>query len=1412
VTATSPVSGSEDTSAPPMVLAIDANRSADPDASELLTVRVTVPMDGPSPIGTLNAGVYGPITVTHQGGGVYLITSTSTVPATREAELDAFLNGNGTDKLIFTPRANWSGNLAGTNGIRIDAISTEDGPTVGTEVVTPTAIATSYIDINVAPIADVPSVNIVNAVGNEDTPIRLSIAVNLVDADGSETYAVRLTGIPVGGLLTDGAGNPIPGVNDIGGGVWSIAGASPAATTAILAALHFKPPVDIGGQNATTADDYSFGVEVTVTDNNGFATDLEVVNSSIGVRIIGVADVVNVAPVSVVQQEDTRIALGAAIRATLGTDAAILSDDDGSEQLSFVVTLPPGILPVDATGNPIGSFVGTGWSIPSSQLANLHIPAPANFSGNYAAFFPGFKVTVVNQELDGSQRKTDLPVTITLTPVSNGPGDGISNWDPQVTVTEGNDVPLANIVSSIQLGDGTNIRGNTPEIVESVTVDFTGLLNSTGLIPGITTFAQLLTSTYIGGLAAAGLVIDTNAGTISGPPGAIAGLSIRAAALVDSNIDFALDVTAVTRDPGSAATSTATRTFDVNMVGDADTPSSFAPSSLGGTAGTPILLPIGNVPGSLGGATTDTDDTQGRPNSESIYYIVSGMPTSGGKLGFVDNLGNLVGTNLGNGQWYLTPAQLATPGGVFLASSASATAQTAVLNWRTVAVEDDGDLASADAPTTITVNLTASPGGTGPAPLPPDVTINPPVATEDGTINLGVTALPGAGETTNPSIVVVLEALPPGVTVTGAIRNPNGEYVLPVDPGTGQIAAGIVIRAAPDYAGPLNFPLRVVATNSALQEAKIDAVANVIVNSVTDGPAFGIANTATTEDGPLVLGLSVSPRDNDPASAEIVDFTAQPVRVTVSNGATLSGGTLVGPFLPAGPNTYEFTSAVTLGAAALTPPLHYAGPITVTIAARTIDIDPDGAGPLSAPAPSPTGSQSFVVNVAAVANAPIINAGGPYSGNEDGNIAVGGITVQRVDNEPTSGEEILSVVIEGVPAGTRILGADNNGDGSWTVHGTTPAAISATLATLEIIPPKDFSGTLSLTIAAFAIEPSNGDTIVSRSPLSITVNPVADAFVIDALNVFANGATLLPIDLRGNDISGADPGNSPPESVTLTFTNLPPGSILSGPEGSFVNNGGGASWTYTGSPAGAESITIEPGTAGTYTVGISGISNDGGNTLATPIVDTFILNATPNANPVNLTGTGSDERLSGSTAADTIAGGGGADSIAGGAGIDLLSGDAGNDVLSGGSGADTLDGGIGNDQLLGGADADLLNGGDNDDLLQGGTGIDVLTGGLGADLFNYAAGDVTAGATTRDTITDFNVAAGDKLDISALLPGYGGSVADLSQFVSLQETGFDTIVRIASTVAGSIDTDVVRLQGVTGLDLATLKQNGTLVA
>ncbi len=63
--------------------------------------------------------------------------------------------------------------------------------------------------------------------------------------------------------------------------------------------------------------------------------------------------------------------------------------------------------------------------------------------------------------------------------------------------------------------------------------------------------------------------------------------------------------------------------------------------------------------------------------------------------------------------------------------------------------------------------------------------------------------------------------------------------------------------------------------------------------------------------------------------------------------------------------------------------------------------------------------------------------------------------------------------------------------------------------------------------------------------------------------------------------------------------------MLTAPEGVLTDLGGGA-WRYEGSPQGAEAITIEPGASGTFTVNISGVSIDGGNTLATPVTDSFI--------------------------------------------------------------------------------------------------------------------------------------------------------------------------------------------------------------
>lgn len=100
-----------------------------------------------------------------------------------------------------------------------------------------------------------------------------------------------------------------------------------------------------------------------------------------------------------------------------------------------------------------------------------------------------------------------------------------------------------------------------------------------------------------------------------------------------------------------------------------------------------------------------------------------------------------------------------------------------------------------------------------------------------------------------------------------------------------------------------------------------------------------------------------------------------------------------------------------------------------------------------------------------------------------------------------------------------------------------------------------------------------------------------------------------------------------------------------------------------------------------------------------------------------------------------------------------------------GSGADRLTGNIADNRLNSGAGNDEIDGKDGNDTLIGGTGTDFLTGGSGADRFVYTA--LNEGG---DTINDFDLAAGDWVDVSALLAtiGYSGNDAAGDGVISLQ--------------------------------------------
>lgn len=178
-------------------------------------------------------------------------------------------------------------------------------------------------------------------------------------------------------------------------------------------------------------------------------------------------------------------------------------------------------------------------------------------------------------------------------------------------------------------------------------------------------------------------------------------------------------------------------------------------------------------------------------------------------------------------------------------------------------------------------------------------------------------------------------------------------------------------------------------------------------------------------------------------------------------------------------------------------------------------------------------------------------------------------------------------------------------------------------------------------------------------------------------------------------------------------------------------------------------------------------------------------------------GDSGNDLINGGEGVDEISGGTGHDTINGNNGNDELYGDSGDDIINGGVGFDIIRGGDGNDQIFGNEDSDRIygqddddeiHGGDGNDRLYGGGGIDILYGDDGSDALYGGAGDdtVTGGAgidflygnTGADTfvldagsvdrIRDFQLAEGDRIDISDLITGYNSATDDLNEFVILR--------------------------------------------
>ncbi|MBU0834533.1 MAG: VWA domain-containing protein [Alphaproteobacteria bacterium] len=124
----------------------------------------------------------------------------------------------------------------------------------------------------------------------------------------------------------------------------------------------------------------------------------------------------------------------------------------------------------------------------------------------------------------------------------------------------------------------------------------------------------------------------------------------------------------------------------------------------------------------------------------------------------------------------------------------------------------------------------------------------------------------------------------------------------------------------------------------------------------------------------------------------------------------------------------------------------------------------------------------------------------------------------------------------------------------------------------------------------------------------------------------------------------------------------------------------------------------------------------------------------------------------------------------------------------------TMNGLAGDDILIGSDADDVLNGGSGNDILFGGLGLDTMTGGAGADTFVFDE-EALQDIGVTDVITDYNLAQGDMLDVSALLDSLLGEAAgDVAreEAISIRLQGGDTFVSV-DTAGGP--KDIVMLEG-----------------
>ncbi|MFQ1894531.1 retention module-containing protein [Aeromonas veronii] len=1047
------------------------------------------------------------------------------------------------NKVTVVPGKDFSGDIK----LSVTPISTEKNPIAQGQG----TAQGDKIDlvINVNPVADDAKLTVRDIQGKEDTLLDLGSKIALAHLgdklDGSEQMFVRISGLPDGATLLLG-GSAV---------AQNIAGYYEVPFDRI-GELKLQPP-----KNSNVDFDLTIkGVvkdTATLTDANGqthtVVNEKETGSQTIHVDLVGVVD-------------QPHFELGNTGWEAEGTGYATTVGEDGRAPLNFTLTsgewadtphdtseslnvvlqgLPEGARVFDANGKELTlTFAGLDahgkptYQVDVSDFGNLLIQPPHNSTADLNLI-----AKVVVTENDGDHKSFDVPLHIKVEPeidandyskTSHGLEDQFTVLDWHPTLTDGAEKVTALSLSGVEDGYQIWLRVGG---VESQLILVSGKVTLT---------AAQLDSLLNGGQLLVKAPEDSDRDTTIQSHVTVTQHDVDSGAVAEKVIDGNLHV-------------------DIQAVVESDGKLVQTGGPLVGQGGADIDL-AGRF------LFTDLD-----PSSvEEIDYLVINLPVLNGGAG--DQFVVIGGINNGNGSWIVPAGNL---GSFKLHAPDGFVGKVEPIRIDAMVIDrgDDGD---ASAHVKVSLETSAEFENKPVKPKTPAATVDIDdnavlVGKEDIRVDFGQQLKGvihiGAADQASDEVTIVLKGLPAGVTISGAEYNiSTREYVIKVPPSLAGLE-GLTLGLPQDFAGSLNIEVKVVNTDTASGDIKVDSsTVRVDVAPVVDvnggrgeHPELTLTVQDTNQDGQpdnledskIHLDLSVKLADISPSIAGGGLETVERVTITVD---AKYGYFIDGSGKPV--NTLVINDVAALKDLVFVPKEHFSGQVPLDIKVDIVDTALVG-GQQVTDSGNWSGQVGFEVRPV---NDPAQLSVHSVTGSEDGTVNLAGFGATLIDNDGS--EQIVALQIKGVPDGfTLSAPAVNNGGGVWQIP------VGTDFSKLTLIPPADFSGTVELSLSAFTLDKGLTIPLETSGSFTVTVNPVGDALIADiqgqASGTEGDVITLdLGLETRDTQPTGGSAGNvheNKPEQVRVTIEGVPDGAEIclpNGVAGTVVDLGGGR-WQVT---------------------------------------------------------------------------------------------------------------------------------------------------------------------------------------------------------------------------------------------------------